>query len=136
MCPVPNWVMVFWFVCASMQFFWSICGQIIQAHLIGSQHGPLNSICFYFFRLANRKEPNTSANASISSLPPKLCRFVFPNCCIIGNLLDAFLAKSLLKVLISFEYIPTWHIFLLLVKFCGSPKIKIKIKPGKLKKMP
>ena len=42
---------------------------------------------------------------------PKAMQVCFPHCCIIGNLLNAFLPKSFLKVLISYEYIPTWHVF-------------------------
>ena len=49
MCPFPNWVMVLVYEYIHAVFVIPVYDEIVQAHLIVSQHGPMSSFFFFFF---------------------------------------------------------------------------------------
>ena len=52
MCPFPNWVMVLVYVYIHAVFVVPVYDQIVQAHLIVSQHGPMSSFFFFLKRVS------------------------------------------------------------------------------------
>ena len=124
MCPVPNWVMVFGLCVHPCSFF-----VLYMVKLSKPISWVLNMAHWTVFVSISSVLQRGRSLILVQMLqsapyPQSYAGSFYPIHCIIGNLLNAFLPKSVLKVLTSFEYIPTWHNFRLLVKFCGSPKIK------------